>query len=242
MYLRAALPCLDKASIQELQSFLREREGHDSYVKLLQAIEKGTAAASLRTAEPQLEKTQIVDESTGHWRRGVRDIVQSIVEPDDLDWMEDEEDMSEIQFIERALSYVENRFERCAFSQVIFSMTAHTHYRPIYNSSAKGRVALARHLTRLPCALTRHLDLPCPSSRTTLSLNLLKPCLFLVECILDGADNEVTPAVHRAIYVALARSVRHQTVRYGAAGLEHIKQLAARGMKNNDRNVRLNAG
>lgn len=70
----------------------------------------------------------------------------------------------------------------------------------------------------------------------------MRTCIILVECLLEGDDKEVTPAVRKAAFVALARSVRHQTVIYDSTGLRHVAQLAVRAMKDLDRNVRISAG
>lgn len=115
-------------------------------------------------------------------------------------------------------------------------------YRPIYNPSAEGRTTLARHLTRFSCAMARHLDSPCPAPRINLALNPLKTCILVVTGILDGSESEVTPSVRKAVYVALTRSVRHQTIKCDGAGLEYVAELAAKGMRDIDRNVRLSAG
>lgn len=114
-YLQAALPGLDEATIEELSAFLKENEVHESYRKLLQALEKNTVETAVQSAESRLLKTQIADDPS-EWRRGLKDVVQSIIEPDDLNWMEDEEDLDDVQFVERALADIESRFERCAFN------------------------------------------------------------------------------------------------------------------------------
>lgn len=77
---------------------------------------------------------------------------------------------------------------------------------------------------------------------TKSGVNALQPCLRVSMLLLDGPENEATPLVRKAVYDALARSINHQTSSYGGGKLEHVTQLASRGLKDVDRSVRLGAG
>ena len=46
------------------------------------------------------------------WREDVRKITQAVVEPDRLAWMDDDETMSDITYVSRALADIDSRFER----------------------------------------------------------------------------------------------------------------------------------
>ena len=111
----------------------------------------------------------------------------------------------------------------------------------MHNSSTQ-RLAIARELDRLPCALARHLGQPCPSASRKFIVNSIEPCLAGCIALLEGPDLEVTPAVRTAVYEVLARSISHQTFACEGTQLDNAAQLAARGLKDRDRTVRINAG
>ncbi|KAI0700624.1 hypothetical protein BC835DRAFT_1404834 [Cytidiella melzeri] len=166
-----------------------------------------------------------VEPGVQSWRGSVRAVTQAIVEPDDLAWMDDDETLNDTHYLARAVTDIATRFER-----------------PLYNPSAPSRLALTQELLRLPCALARHLGLSCPVEPGKFAVNAIHPSLLLSPLILEGPEEEVTAVVRKAVYDALARSINHQTAAYGGGKLEHAGQLAARGMKDNDRSVRLSAG
>lgn len=68
------------------------------------------------------------------------------------------------------------------------------------------------------------------------------PFLFTVlGRLLDGAEDQVTPLLRRKTYGALAHAVRHHLIR-GDGCLDHVADMAFRGMTDKDRSVRLSAG
>ena len=68
------------------------------------------------------------------------------------------------------------------------------------------------------------------------------PFLFTVlGRLLDGAEDQVTPLLRRKTYGALAQTVRHHLIR-GDGCLDHVADMAFRGMTDKDRSVRLSAG
>lgn len=75
---------------------------------LLQQVEQKLESLDSMYAEieVQLENPQV------SWRIQVKLVVQAIVEPDEILWMDDDESLSDMQYINRALSEVENRFDR----------------------------------------------------------------------------------------------------------------------------------
>lgn len=176
------------------------------------------------------------------WRDRVRDVTQAIVEPDRLGWMDDDETLNDLAFSSRALSEIDSRFERCVLSVILLDCTLTRYRRPLYNPSPQSRVALANELRHLACALARHLHNSCPADPGKSAINAIPPCLRVSTLILDGPENEVTPPVRKAVYDALARSINHQSAAYGRGGLDRAAEFAARGLKDNDRSVRLSAG
>ncbi|KAI0340807.1 hypothetical protein BDW22DRAFT_1397789 [Trametopsis cervina] len=168
-----------------------------------------------------------VDENPLPWRAGLREVVQAIVEPLELKW--EEEGMSDAHYVARAIAEIESRFQR-----------------PLYDTSSPARLSLALSLHRLPCALSRHLNTPCPFPSTPpkpkTAVNSLQPFLHVSALLLEGPETEVSAPVRKAVYDALARSVGHQSAAFGGGKLELAAQLAGRGMKDEDRSVRLSAG
>lgn len=65
--------------------------------------------------------------------------------------------------------------------------------------------------------------------------------LTVLARLLDGAEDQVTPLVRRKTYGALAQAVGHHIIR-GDEGLDHVADMAFRGMADKDRSVRLSAG
>ena len=104
------------------------------------------------------------------------------------------------------------------------------------------RVALGQQLARLPCAIARHLDAPCPATASRVPVPLLPIGLLGVMMLLSGTEEQVTPAVEQVVYSALVRIIRHHSSGFGANVVEPAFQWAMRGMKSKDRNVRLRAG
>ncbi|KAI0080860.1 hypothetical protein K474DRAFT_1682349 [Panus rudis PR-1116 ss-1] len=166
------------------------------------------------------------DKASKDWRATVKKIVQSIVEPDDLNWMDDDESLTDAQYIHRALQDIESRFEQ----------------RPLYNSTESGRIALATALARLPCAIAGEEATPCFAAPRKPGMATISLCMRLSFLLLDGPRKEVTPAVRKTVYEALARNTVHNTTGFGGNRLDVPRDFIIRGMKDADRSVRLSAG
>lgn len=111
-YLQKALPSLDAVTLHELKQFLQQNDVHPSYVQLRQAIDKDTTVATVYSTVPLAQDALNKGDSATQWQRDVGKVVQTIIEPDDLDWMDSDEDIDEAKFVERALSAIESRFVR----------------------------------------------------------------------------------------------------------------------------------
>ena len=107
---------------------------------------------------------------------------------------------------------------------------------------ADARVALAKQLARLPCAIARHLDSLCPANHLRIPLTVIPTGLRAAMVLLTGTNKEVTPAVHHAVYDALVRVVRHHSSGFGIAITGPMFEVALKGVKGNDRSARLSAG
>jgi serine/threonine-protein kinase ATR len=103
------VPHLDEASRLEIKDFIQHQAQEINYGKLLQAVNKRANAIKV---DGEFHKAPTADSSAHTWRREARNIVQVIVQPEDLDWMEDDEGISDLLFIERALNNIQSRFQR----------------------------------------------------------------------------------------------------------------------------------
>lgn len=112
----------------------------------------------------------------------------------------------------------------------------------IYNPSATARLTLLQQLARLPCTLARHADTKCHSIPADITAPSLRACVAVLKCVTDGTEQEVTAAVRKAAYNALARALRHQPSTYTGSRLNYALSYTSKGMKDADRNVRISAG
>ena len=84
-------------------------DGSEATLNLLIA-----AKAQMEARKPQpgtQERQRIQPEDIG-WRSHVKSIVQALVEPDQVEWMEDDESSTDTQYISRALNEIEERFKK----------------------------------------------------------------------------------------------------------------------------------
>ncbi|KAH9844382.1 uncharacterized protein C8Q71DRAFT_696515 [Rhodofomes roseus] len=158
------------------------------------------------------------------WRMLVRTNVEAIIAPQVVDWMDDEGSFSDARYMARALQEVEQRYQRS-----------------LYNITAKGRKTLARELGRLPCTLVHSENPECLLSSSKPPLDTIGPFLAVAIPLLDGAVDEVTPRVRKAVFSSLTLTLRHHVLESGGK-LERVTELIMRGMKDKDRSVRLAAG
>ncbi|KZT71549.1 hypothetical protein DAEQUDRAFT_111495 [Daedalea quercina L-15889] len=223
-YLLHAVTSWCENDVRLILDALDTREKATYYPSLLHAVK--TRQNSLRG-----EKTKTVDaaltsrSANSNWRALVKKSVETIIEPDRVDWMDDENSFSDTQYMARAVQEVEQRYKS----------------RPLYNITATGREALAHELGRLPCTLV-HSDMSeCQPSTSKPSLDTLGAYMAVAIPLLDGAVDEVTPKVRKAVFLSLASALRHHTSGFGGK-LDPISEMIMRGMKDKDRSVRLGAG
>ena len=106
-FIIAAVPHLDEELLQEVRELVQDGGQQARYPSLLEALEKRAKAALTR---PKSAK----DSSLDRWRHQVRAIVQRVVQPDNLDWMEDDADDAppDTALIHRALEDIATRYEK----------------------------------------------------------------------------------------------------------------------------------
>lgn len=106
-YIANAIPHADTESLQAIRQSLDIDDRRQHYTSLIRAIE-------IRLEATHNSDAMNVDETVVHvpsWRSTVRDIVQAIIQPEELPWMEDDLARDDTQFISRALQEVQRRFE-----------------------------------------------------------------------------------------------------------------------------------
>ncbi len=105
-FLCSLIPFLDE---KELESILITLSGTAERLShLIDMVE--IRLAKLRASEGATPQGSPVEMSS--WRSRVRDIVQTLVQPDEVQWMEDGDALPDAQYISRALNEVEERFMR----------------------------------------------------------------------------------------------------------------------------------
>ncbi|KAH9948812.1 hypothetical protein B0H21DRAFT_777700 [Amylocystis lapponica] len=139
--------------------------------------------------------------------------------------MDDDGSLTDTQYIARALDEIDRRFDR-----------------PLYNPAEKARQSLAQELGRLPCTIVHSAQPACHATSNRPGVSTLPVYMLVSVRILEGPAGEVTALVRKAVYDALCRTLRHHAAGFGGGRLEHIAEMIMRGLKDQDRSVRLSAG
>jgi len=178
------------------------------------------------------------------WMSRVRVLVERIIAPDSVDWMEDDTSISRNSYISRALSDIRRRFERFVLSTYHQSQATHTQYsKLLYQPLEQGRVALAKEIGNLACCLV-HLEAECtPEFTPKHGYTILTTCSQVLELLLEGPQSkEVTPAVHQAVMESLGQCLRHHQSGLSASALSSAHSICAKGVMSDRRHIRLAAG
>ncbi|KAI0638446.1 hypothetical protein C8Q77DRAFT_1046895 [Trametes polyzona] len=140
--------------------------------------------------------------------------------------MEDDDTMTDDEFIARSLAEVDNRFEK----------------HPVWNTAPTALQALAKKLGELPCLLI-HGKETCTSDSDRRGLGFVSVYLKAAFRILDSDESDkVSVVVRAAVYDSLGKSLRHHTAAIDERIFEDIVGFIARGMRDSERLVRLAAG
>ncbi|CAL1700250.1 unnamed protein product [Somion occarium] len=217
LYLKRCIPHLDEETVRNLKAAMSTHVVRGEYAEVFEAIENKLGASALMSIEP----IALIPD----WRQLMRIHVQLMVEPAELNWMDDGDTLSEFQYISRALQQIETRFED-----------------PLYNPSSAARISLAQQLGQLACLITHDANTPCASAIRKVGISTMSVCLRIATIVLDGSSQEVTPLVRKAVFSALARNVIHHTETVAGRSLEHAAELVMRSLKDPERSVRLSAG
>ncbi|KAH9855081.1 hypothetical protein C2E23DRAFT_725567 [Lenzites betulinus] len=140
--------------------------------------------------------------------------------------MDDDDSLTDAEFITRALAEVDSRFER----------------HPVWNTAATALQALAKKLAALPCLLT-HGGGQCSMSLDKPGLPFAPVYLKVAYRLLDSDESgQSTPIVRAAIYGFLGKSLLHHSSAIDERIFEDLLGFVVRGMKDTERIVRLAAG
>ncbi|KAJ6615603.1 hypothetical protein B0H10DRAFT_2220252 [Mycena sp. CBHHK59/15] len=158
------------------------------------------------------------------WREQVRRSIQEII-PEPVAWMDDDGTMSEGDYAQRALDDIRARFER-----------------PLNESGASTRIALANELANFSCTASgcKESDLPRHSKR--LKLSTIPAGLSVVARFLDGHEGDVSSGVRRRAYGVLSNMIKHHSINPERDRMDHAANTILRGIADSDRSVRLSAG
>ncbi|TFK25977.1 atypical/PIKK/ATR protein kinase [Coprinopsis marcescibilis] len=157
------------------------------------------------------------------WRRQIKQLVQEIVAPEPVNWMDDDFRPNEIYTIRRVLGDISDRFSR-----------------PLPDGKQEARLSLAENLSKLPCLLVLCSGQNCLSFRKAAGPELVPMYAPVINALLQGdSEYEVTPAVRKAVFKALGVILRHRNEeRVDKRTLDII----FKGLRDKDRSTRLSAG
>ncbi|CCL98247.1 uncharacterized protein FIBRA_00241 [Fibroporia radiculosa] len=221
-YLIQIVSILDKQSVDFIIGALGADNKKGTYAALLAKLDD--RQASLKKAADGTDVSAPIEGVPGPgWRELFKSNVQAIIEPTQLAWMDDDDSLSDEQFITRAFHEMNDRF------------TA-----PLYNPAAHARESLAQEVGRLSCVLAHPGDDDCSLALHRLPVDTLPVFVLVTRLLLEGPDNEVTAKVYKAVFRALSRTLRH--LKHDVTRLDYIRDSIGRHMKNKDRSIRLSAG
>ncbi|KAI0375920.1 hypothetical protein BV20DRAFT_933352 [Pilatotrama ljubarskyi] len=140
--------------------------------------------------------------------------------------MEDDDSVTDVDFICRSLAEVDSRFEK----------------HPVWNTAASALQALARKLGDLPCLLIHGTE-KCSSALQKPGVAFIAVYLKVAFRILESDEpGKISAGVRAAVYDALGRSLRHHSTPVDERMFEETIGFIGRGMRDPDRLVRLAAG
>ncbi|KAF8165694.1 hypothetical protein B0H34DRAFT_690087 [Crassisporium funariophilum] len=220
-YLCSILPHAEAATLQILQESLvtiKSSPEHKAFLAELAKFPKVVPEASTRHSN---NKGRLIL-SPHIWRQRVYDLVQEIIEPEPLSWMDDDEATSVPHLCQRSLCEIQVRFEQSSPALPL-----------------NARLAIADKLANLPCLLAQCDSTDCTTQIANNAFLTVQCYLPVITCLLDGQEDEVTPQVRRKVHHAITSMFRH---RDWTEDLEPMISIVFRGMNDMDRSVRISAG
>ncbi|KAH7931163.1 hypothetical protein BV22DRAFT_1052917 [Leucogyrophana mollusca] len=209
-FVRLCVPHSDPATLQAMKVFFAKSEPPEDEDVLLRQIEQ--RQADLLIDEPH--KTQKRAALT--WCTKVREMLQEVIIPDQVDWMDIGDNSSADMLVQKALDGIQKRF-----------------IRPLHETSTSARLSIAERLVAFSALIseTEGLVSLTPVSNASLFVPLT--------VLMDGPPNEVTAQVRQRIYSSL-NTIIHRSA--ACDELTDITEFIQRGLVDKERFVRLDAG
>ena len=98
------VPSLDEETLRNAEGLLgANAPSYNAFVTAVNSRLQSLAPPQATSAIPPVGKS---------WRVQVRETVQVIVEPNELEWMDDDDSLGDLEYIQRALTDIDTRFEQ----------------------------------------------------------------------------------------------------------------------------------
>ena len=111
--------------------------------------------------------------------------------------------------------------------------------RPSPQLTTEKRLSLICQIAQLPCLLVQCDKTDCTTQSTNNAFLTVLPYLPVINHLLVGPEDEVTPDIRRRVYLALLPVLLHHNA---TEDLEPIVNILQRGVNDSDRSVRVSAG
>ncbi|KDR84098.1 hypothetical protein GALMADRAFT_219929 [Galerina marginata CBS 339.88] len=213
-YLRTSLPRMDADLIKMLKRDIETLDKSSERDAFLDALSDFPAVSGSNRANGRLILAPHL------WRQRLHDLIQEIVAPDSLSWMDDDAGSSVSHLCKRSLYEIQVRFEG----------------RQLESSQ---RLSVINKLMDLPCLLAQCDKTDCLAQTANNNFLTVSDYLPLVRLLLDGAAGDSTPDFRRKVYLALSFIVQHHSA---TENLDSVVELLFHGIADADRSVRMSAG
>ena len=204
------------------------------------ARHSGDTVGSMVTASPNVSRLIL---SPHVWRQRVHNLIQAIIEPEPLAWMDDDDATFIPDLCRRSLDEIQLRFKQCVILTFIWIRNCTLAYYLVCRTSSQltpeARLSLICKIAQLPCLLAQCDKTDCTTQSTNNAFLTVLPYLPVITHLLDGPEEEVTPDIRRRVYLALLPVLLHHDA---TEDLEPIVNILQRGVNDSDRSVRVSAG
>jgi serine/threonine-protein kinase ATR len=200
----------------------------------------GDTVGSMVTASTNVSRLML---SPHVWRQHVYDLIQAIIEPEPLAWMDDDDAAFIPDLCRRSLDEIQLRFKQYAILTFIWihncTLADYFFCRTSSQLTPEARLSLICKIAQLPCLLAQCDKTDCTTQSTNNAFLTVLPYLPVITHLLDGPEDEVTPDIRRRVYLALLPILLHHNA---TEDLEPIVNILQRGVNDSDRSVRVSAG
>ncbi|KAF8076761.1 hypothetical protein FPV67DRAFT_1472577 [Lyophyllum atratum] len=206
-------------------SFLRDNirsADSETFLAMKDELEERRKVFSIPGSSNEAESSA---SAMSEWRQKLQSAVQDMCLPDHILWSDEDEAASEDQL---ALTVLD-RLNDCT-------------QRPLFETGSAYRIAFAKRLGDLVCLLSHCDGSKCPDASGKQTLATLFPGLNGVARLLQGSEDEVNSEVRRVAFAALAKVVRHHSLKQRRDGLSSVPDIIFPGLADRERSVRLSAG